>query len=115
MLSNEPSSSELPRLTATSNSTHLDPECTNSSVNLQRNSIGDKGLKALSEALKEITTLQSLNLDNNSIGDEGAKALSEALKENTTLQSLNLHRGMGQFVLVAYFWIILMITQYNFS
>ncbi|KAG9060730.1 hypothetical protein KI688_008941 [Linnemannia hyalina] len=61
---------------------------TNSSLttlNLERNSIGDNGAQALSEALKTNSTLTTLNLLRNSIGDNGAQALSEALKTNSTL------------------------------
>ncbi|KAI8598054.1 hypothetical protein EDD21DRAFT_407131 [Dissophora ornata] len=59
-------------------------------LDLEKNSIGDEGTLALSEALKTNTTLTTLNLENNSIGNEGALALSEALKTNTALITLDL-------------------------
>ena len=75
------------------------------------NGIGVEGVKAMSETLKDNTTLTSLNLwsekgrkngeekkkginieqmTGNKIGAEGAKEMSEILKENTTLTSLDL-------------------------
>ncbi|KAF9201759.1 hypothetical protein BGZ59_002527, partial [Podila verticillata] len=59
-------------------------------LDLQRNSIGDRGAQALSEALKTNSALTTLFLYNNSIGDNGAQALSEALKTNSTLTTLSL-------------------------
>ncbi|KAF9910161.1 hypothetical protein BX616_010927 [Lobosporangium transversale] len=60
-------------------------------LDLEGNSIGDKGALALSEALKTNTALTSLSLRENSIGHKGALALSKALKINTTLTTLNLN------------------------
>jgi Ran GTPase-activating protein (RanGAP) involved in mRNA processing and transport len=54
-------------------------------LDLQRNSIGSDGAKALAEALKTNSILTTLHLSFNSIGDNGAKALAEALKTNSTL------------------------------
>ena len=80
------------------------------------NSIGETGVKSLSESLKSNTTLTELNLSSedkrkkthkrhpstihsfsflilstgNNIGDTGVSSLSESLKSNTTLNTLNL-------------------------
>ncbi|MBL8675911.1 MAG: hypothetical protein JNJ47_00550, partial [Alphaproteobacteria bacterium] len=59
-------------------------------LDLKNKKIGDKEVKALSEALKVNTTLQCLNLSSNSVGPEGARALSEAIKVNTAVEELNL-------------------------
>ncbi|CAO3564071.1 unnamed protein product [Mortierella alpina] len=64
---------------------------TRTSLDLSRNSIGDKEAQALSEALKTNSTLTSLSFCSNSIGDKGAQALSEALKTNSTLTSLSFY------------------------
>ncbi|KAG0322234.1 hypothetical protein BGZ99_003433 [Dissophora globulifera] len=60
---------------------------------LWRNSIGDNGAQALSEALKTNSTLITLSLGKNSIRHNGAQALSEALKINSTLINLNLENN----------------------
>ena len=57
-------------------------------LNLERNDIGDEGAKALAEN----STLTTLDLFHNGIGAEGAKALAE----NSTLTTLNLYtNGIG--------------------
>ncbi len=60
------------------------------SLDLEKNNIGDEGEPALAEALKTNTTLTELNLDNNNIDDKGATVLAEALKTNRTLTQLKL-------------------------
>ncbi|KAK3818276.1 MAG: hypothetical protein JOS17DRAFT_757475 [Linnemannia elongata] len=54
-------------------------------LDLQRNSIGDNGAQALSEALKFNSTLTTLILWDNLIRDYGAQALDEALKSISTV------------------------------
>ena len=51
------------------------------------NKIGDDGVKAIAEALKDNPVLTSLDLRLNHIGDEGAKAITEALKVNAVLNN----------------------------
>jgi len=72
-----------------------------------------KGVQALSEALKTMSTLNSLDLARNSIGDNGAQALSEALKANTILTSLdrrsnsirdNRAQALAEALLTNYTW-----------
>ncbi|KAK7919736.1 hypothetical protein WMY93_011020 [Mugilogobius chulae] len=59
-------------------------------VQLQSNSISNKGMTALTEALRLNHGLLSLNLRENSIGVEGAKNMAQALYRNCTLQELDL-------------------------
>ena len=59
-------------------------------LDLEYNSIGDDGTKAIAEALKVNPVLTNLDLEYNSIGDDGAKAIAEALKVNPVLTELNL-------------------------
>ena len=54
-------------------------------LDLEYNSIGDDGAKAIAEALKVNPVLTTLNLFNNSIGPEGSIAIAEALKVNAVL------------------------------
>ncbi|KAF9569512.1 hypothetical protein EC968_002599 [Mortierella alpina] len=70
-----------------------DQALTDAALDLERRSLGDDGVRALSVALKTNATLATLNLSLNSIGDKGAQALSEALKTNSTLTTLNLKRN----------------------
>ena len=59
-------------------------------IQLQKNSIGDDGLVALSKALRGNYKLKLLNLDDNiDIGDVGAKAFSNMLKLNTALRHVD--------------------------
>ena len=63
-------------------------------IYLAENNIGDKGVLALSEALKQNDAIQGINLGENKIGDECAKETSAALK--TTLSkwfALYWHEG----------------------
>ncbi|KAF8957929.1 hypothetical protein BGZ46_002072, partial [Entomortierella lignicola] len=62
-------------------------------LDLQNNSLGNRGAVALSEALKTNTVLVALDLRNNLIETEGTVALTEALKINTTLTTLDLRRN----------------------
>ena len=57
-------------------------------LELQMNSIGNGGAKAISEALKVNPVLTNLRLFDNNIGDDGAKAIAEALKVNPVLTNL---------------------------
>ncbi|XP_043932656.1 NACHT, LRR and PYD domains-containing protein 14-like [Protopterus annectens] len=61
-------------------------------INLNKNYIGDLGMKWLSEALKSPhTQIQNLELEKNSIKSEGIKFISEALKSaNCKLKNLKL-------------------------
>jgi hypothetical protein len=52
---------------------------------LGMNWIGDKGAKAVAEAIKFNSTLHTIDLGSNGIGFEGAKAVAEALKVNSIL------------------------------
>ena len=62
-------------------------------MDLEWNSIGDDGAKALADGLKHCPELQTLNLEWNSIGADGAKALADGLKNWPDLQTLNLKRN----------------------
>ncbi|KAG0311255.1 hypothetical protein BGZ99_010307 [Dissophora globulifera] len=68
----------------------LETNSTLTSLDFWGNSIGDSGAQVLSVALKMNATLVSLNLQHNSIKGDGVQALSEALKINSTLITLNL-------------------------
>ena len=74
----------------------LKKSTTLTTLHLYGNQIGAEGAKELAEALKMNSTLTTLNLSHNQIGDEGAKELAEALKRNTALATLNLNgNGIG--------------------
>ncbi|KAL0242628.1 hypothetical protein GEMRC1_005191 [Eukaryota sp. GEM-RC1] len=55
-------------------------------VNLECNSIGAQGVRALADALKVNTSVTRVNLQCNSIGAEGVRALAVALKVNPRLK-----------------------------
>ena len=59
-------------------------------LSLYRNEIGDKGVKALADALLTNHCLEDLNLDDNIVSDEGAIAIAAALRVNSTLKELYL-------------------------
>jgi len=59
-------------------------------LHLQRNRMGDEGLKALAHALRINQTIALLILDHNQIGDEGVKALADAVRINQTVTKLYL-------------------------
>jgi hypothetical protein len=59
-------------------------------LDLQFNSIGNEGAKAIAEALKVTAVVTTLRLNSNIIGDEGAIAIAEALKVNAVLTTLRL-------------------------
>jgi Ran GTPase-activating protein (RanGAP) involved in mRNA processing and transport len=63
-------------------------------LNLEENSIGFEGAKALVRTLKTYPTLTTLGLKSNSIGPPVAKALAEALKTNSALTTLDLQRNL---------------------
>ena len=52
-------------------------------MELQVNSIGDDGAKAIAEALKVNPVLTKLNLKYNNLGDAGEKAVREAVKDRS--------------------------------
>merc|ERR1712130_565604 len=62
-------------------------------IEMNKNQIGDRGVKFIAAGLKENTTLKYLNLMENMISDEGAKSVSEALKFNTIIQDLDLENN----------------------
>ena len=62
-------------------------------INLSRNLIAADGLIALSEALKQNTSLVSLNLAQNYIREGGIKEFVDALKVNDTIQELCLSQN----------------------
>ena len=64
-----------------------------SSLDLSRNSIGNKGANLLAQALRVNTSLSSLDLSRNSIGIEGANSLAQALRVNTSFSSFALSRN----------------------
>ncbi|RIB10653.1 hypothetical protein C2G38_2250628 [Gigaspora rosea] len=59
-------------------------------LNIEGNSIGDQGIKSLSEALKRNVSLKSLRIDSNEIGIEGYVSLHQVItsRQNTIIQSL---------------------------
>ena len=59
-------------------------------LKLYKNNIGDEGAKALASALEKNRSLKRLELDSNNIDNEGTKALATALEKNTTLETLSL-------------------------
>ena len=70
------------------------------SINLNRNiigdtgtKIGDEGAKALSKVIASNSSLTSIYLFGNNIGDKGAKALGKALSSNSSLTSTNLREN----------------------
>jgi NLR family CARD domain-containing protein 3 len=62
-------------------------------LSLSDNSIRDKGVAALRDALETNATLKDLSFYCNKIGDEGAASFGEVLKVNTSLTRLNLGRA----------------------
>ena len=56
--------------------------------------MGDQGVLALVEHLKENTTLKSLKLLKNKITDEGGVALANLLYHNKTLHTINLTQNL---------------------
>ncbi len=59
-------------------------------LDLHNNFIGPEAATALAEVFKVNSTITMVNLRWNNMGDTGATALAEALKENSTIQSVNL-------------------------
>lgn len=59
-------------------------------LNLCRNKIGDKGVKALARALGKLVTLRRLGIDFYDITNEGTKALSLRLGELTALETFDM-------------------------
>ena len=59
-------------------------------INLSCCQIGDRGIQALSDTLKENKGLETLILTHNLFGDAGAIALGEALMLNTSLKSFRI-------------------------
>ena len=59
-------------------------------LDLSRNHISDVGLKTLSLALKENTSIKFLNLGSNKIKEETMADMVELLSNNTTLEELSL-------------------------
>ncbi|KAL0242942.1 hypothetical protein GEMRC1_005505 [Eukaryota sp. GEM-RC1] len=67
----------------------LKTNTTVTSVNLEDNSIGDEGARALTEAVKVNASVTGIDLGfNYRIGDEGTRALAEALKVNAAVTSI---------------------------
>merc|ERR1712130_581472 len=62
-------------------------------IEMNKNQIGDRGVKFIAAGLKENTTLKYLNLMENVISDEGAKSVSEVLKFNTIIEDLDLENN----------------------
>eukprot|EP00049_Salpingoeca_infusionum_P011633 m.203061 g.203061 ORF g.203061 m.203061 type:complete len:243 (+) comp14986_c0_seq7:1398-2126(+) len=62
-------------------------------LQLDQNSIGDEGAKALAASLQVNHTLQTLSVYANKIGPEGAKAFADSLKVNCGLTSLTLYQN----------------------
>ncbi|KAG0099262.1 hypothetical protein BGZ93_008395 [Podila epicladia] len=71
----------------------LKTDSTLTTLDLQRNLIGDRGALVLFEALKSNSSRTTLNLQNNMIEGNGARALAEAFKTNATLATLELRRN----------------------
>jgi Ran GTPase-activating protein (RanGAP) involved in mRNA processing and transport len=65
-------------------------------LNLENNSIGDKGAISLSQQLHKLNNLRELYLGNNSIGDKGAIALSNQLDKLPNLNELRLSNNSIQ-------------------
>ncbi|CAF1930750.1 unnamed protein product [Rotaria magnacalcarata] len=63
-------------------------------LNLNKNSIGNDGVKRLADVLKDNVTLITLILSNNLIGDDGAKHLAESIQNDTKLITLNLENNL---------------------
>eukprot|EP00049_Salpingoeca_infusionum_P005378 m.91519 g.91519 ORF g.91519 m.91519 type:complete len:261 (-) comp12950_c0_seq1:178-960(-) len=59
---------------------------------LHQNMIGAVGARAVSEALKQQTTIKRLGLAGNQFGDEGAQYLAQGLAKNTTLEWLSIEQ-----------------------
>jgi hypothetical protein len=54
------------------------------SIDIDRNRIGNERATALADALAVNTSVISINLPNNQIGNDGAAALVDALQVNTS-------------------------------
>jgi hypothetical protein len=60
-------------------------------LNLECNSISDKGIKIISDLIsKENCTLKKINLSQNYIGDKSAEILSKGIFKNNSIEKLNL-------------------------
>jgi Ran GTPase-activating protein (RanGAP) involved in mRNA processing and transport len=59
-------------------------------LNLNDNSIGDEGAKALAQVLPSMTGLTKLDLKSNQIGDAGADALANVLSKMNKLSYIDL-------------------------
>ena len=60
---------------------------------LDRDPIGDKGLKIIFEALKHNTTLKKFSVFRCGMGDAGVASLADALRTNKTLKKLFIHQN----------------------
>jgi Ran GTPase-activating protein (RanGAP) involved in mRNA processing and transport len=58
------------------------------SLNLEKNNIGDIGVKVLCEGVEYSRSLIFLNLNHNCITDLGARSIADMLKYNTSLRAL---------------------------
>ena len=54
---------------------------------------GDRGARAIAEAIKHHPNIYELDLSGHNIGDEGAIHLADALRSNTVLKILDLYRN----------------------
>eukprot|EP00923_Selenidium_pygospionis_P014588 GHVN01025163.1.p2 GENE.GHVN01025163.1~~GHVN01025163.1.p2 ORF type:complete len:102 (-),score=21.59 GHVN01025163.1:862-1167(-) len=59
-------------------------------MSLEKNQIGDKGARALGDALAVNRSLKALDLYENKIGCDGGVALAEGIQVNTSLEKLEL-------------------------
>ncbi|CAF4189268.1 unnamed protein product, partial [Adineta steineri] len=62
-------------------------------LSLCHNQLGDNGVQYLTDGLRHNKTLITINLDKNLIGDQGAKRLADVLRHNTTLTTLSLNEN----------------------
>jgi len=63
-------------------------------LDVSTNKIGDRGMSALSDALRLNAGLQSLKIGFNRIGTLGCESLFEGLKSNHYLQELHLDNNL---------------------
>ncbi len=76
-------------------SEQLDDNATLMSLDIEVNTIGDKGARALAAVLGNNSALMALIGDHNNIGAQGARELVAALDTNRTLQLYDLwHDGV---------------------
>ena len=71
---------------------------------LNKNKIGDTGLKCMTKAIEKNKSIRLLEIDDNQITADGVKVLAKALEKNNSIQSISLsnnninYKGASMFI-----------------